>query len=156
MKRTIIINLAIVPNTCGTMMLGWDTPTLKACREYQIEGENVRFGLDSKPTDRAIEIWYGDEKEAWQNGGLPQEIIDLFPAEVGDWQNKCHQFDKYGNRLDILPSHLPARLFAGKREGDQVKLFESAEAIVYGELRQRQNRYARFGNFEDVYAAVTC
>jgi len=155
MKRNVTISIAIIPNNWDSMMLGW-TGSLAPSRRRSIDGLNQRFGLDAKYDEKAVEIWYGSEKEGWQDGNLPKELIDAFPAEINtENSNRFYRFDRHGNRLDILPKVLPARLFIGKKEGDVVKLFESETCIVYGELRQLQNRYRRFGNFEDVFAAVT-
>ena len=153
--KTIEMNIAIIPNKAHKAIdESCHTKKFEIFIRKHIDGYNRRFGLDIKDDDLMVELWYGSEKESYQNGGLPEEFNRLFPAE--DWyEDSEYMWDKYDNRLDILPSHLPARMFEGLKEGDKVLLFKSENCEVYGVLAQYKNRYRGFGSFESVFENVT-
>ena len=153
--KTIEMNIAIIPNRGYRINLKDEKHSLISdMYKKKIDGYNNRWGLDLHHGDVIAEIWYGSEEESYQNGGLPKEFDQLFPAE-GIVNERGYQFDKYGNRLDILPMFLPARMFEGLKEGDRVLLFKSSQCEVYGILAQLKNRYHGFGNFETVLEDCT-
>ena len=153
--KTIEMNIAIIPNKAHKAIdEKCHTKTYAQMIRKNLEGYNHRFGLDIKDDDLMVELWYGAEKESYQNGDLPEEFDTLFPAE-GVVEENGYLWDKYDNRLDILPSHLPSRMFEGLKEGDKVLLFKSENCEVYGVLAQHKNRYHEFGTFESVFENVT-
>lgn len=153
--KVIEMNVAVIPNRGYRINLSDEKYSfISDMEKKKVAGYNSRFGLDMKHNDIVVELWYGSEEESYQNGGLPEEFDTLFPAE-GVGNENHYQFDKYGNRIDILPGYLPARMFEGLKEGDRVLLFKSSQCEVYGILAQRKNRYHAFGNFETVLEDCT-
>lgn len=151
--KTIEMNVAIIPNKAYKAIdPEWMSDGIIEMRRREYTGWNKRFGIDLRDDDKAVEIWYGSEEDSFQNGDLPEEFDEFFPVEV-DQQDE--DFDIYGNRRDIAPYWLPARIFEGHKEGDTVEIFRSKNCVVMGRLAQQQNRYARFGTFEEVLEMVT-
>lgn len=156
-KLQVVLPIAIIPNNSHAYVSEHNTS--KAIKEMitrNVEGYNKRFGTRIDPFEICVELWYGTEEESFQNGGLPEVWDKLFPYDKTDViEEHGHIFDRYGNRTDILPYLMPARLFEGKKEGDRVILFDSNTVVVFGKLLQQENRYRQFGNFEDVFKFVT-
>lgn len=152
--KTIELNIAIIPNHSIIAVPTSYTTTYADMLRKNIAGHNSRFGLNIQDDDEVIGIWYGSENESYQNGGLPEEYNTLFPAE-GVEEEEGYEFDKYNNRIDVLPEYLPAKMFKEAKEGDKVLLFKSEHCEVYGVCNQLSNRYSRCGNFETVFSKVT-
>ena len=155
-KYQLAIDIAIIPNHADAYLHESQSDGLKDMICRHVEGYNKRFGTQIDPTEQCVQIWYGSEEDSYQNGGLPECWNKLFPYEEKETKReRGFVFDKYGNRSDILPHMLPAKLFVGKKEGDRVIIFDSNDVVVYGILNQKNNRYSGFGTFEEVFNKVT-
>ena len=155
-KLQLTLPIAIIPNHATSYIWSEQSEATREMFRRNVEGYNQRFGCNIDPTEQCVELWYGTEEESYQNGKLPDYWDKIFPYEQKKDQDPDRpNFDKYGNRADSLPRLMPARLFKGKKEGDRVILFDSNTVVVFGKLLQQENRYKRFGNFEDVFNFVT-
>lgn len=156
-KLQVVLPIAIIPNHSHAYVNeNIDSKAIKEMFARNVEGYNKRFGTRIDPFENCVELWYGTEEESFQNGGLPEVWNKLFPYDKTDViEERGYTFDRYGNRTDILPHLMPAKLFEGKKEGDRVILFDSNTVVVFGILRQRENRYGTYGTFEEVFNKVT-
>ena len=150
--QLIIIPVAIIPNAIINQA---------HCRAKSIAGYNARFGVNMTLETETVEVWYGSEKESYQNGGLPNNIIDALRGyDALSTTDEDYVFDSYGNRLDIMPGRLPVAMFDGLKEGDYTVLtkrgsLEHAPGVeIRLRLNQRNNRYSRFGEFHEVLAKL--
>ena len=99
-------------------------------------------GLDYQDDDLMVEFW-------------------ATSPQCENWH--CHEWNELGKEevMGRLPNHLPARLLAGVKEGDEIVLHfraNNAETPYSYELRltahQLGYRYERFGSFEETLAGL--
>ena len=101
-------------------------------------------------TGKPIEdtVIYGDpsgEDEYLHGCYCPEDIIS------DEWlKNHPESLSRFGD--PILPELIPIELFKGKKEGDVVEtaLIDS-DIVISMRLYQQGYRYARCGNFEDIF-----
>lgn len=113
-------------------------------------------GIEPQDEDKMVEVWItSPDVDNWQcNFAGFQRMIGLIKneAEEIEWEEKM---GREARLLGYFPQYIPARVFAGKKEGDEIT-FHCPEYNVDVVLtcRQRDYRYASFGNFEDVLRNV--
>ena len=145
LKKLVRGDVFIIPNICDR----FETFPSDS-REWIKEKHSHLTGIEPKDEDIMLQVWITSEECAnWNDhqGGF-QNVLGL--PTTTKWEDS-----REGRLLGYFPSYYPASIFAGKKEGDEVTLDcpEYGVQIVLT-CRQRNYRYSRFGNFEEVFRKV--
>ena len=142
-------DIFIIPNIAGKFE--------DFCSSDWVAERLVRLvGIKPQGDDKMVEVWItSPEIDNWQcNFAGFQRMIGLIKDEAEEelWEKEkgCE-----ARLLGYFPRYIPASVFAGKKEGDEIN-FHCPEYDVDIILTCRQSgyRYASFGNFEDVLRNV--
>ena len=113
-------------------------------------------GIEPQDEDKMVEVWItSPEIDNWQCdfAGF-QRMIGLIKDEVDEdlWENRM---GREARILGYFPQYIPASVFAGKKEGDEINFHCPEHNVdIILTCRQRNYRYSSFGNFEDVLKNV--
>ena len=120
--------------------------------EYSLEkADSVRkemkkfFGGDVKDDEELIQVWvYGSGSENWSCHGWPGQLHkEKRWSDLSDAEFEERQSDKF-------PTMIPAQYLKGVKEGETVKFAMEDGRKFALTANQLQNRYRRFGRFEEV------
>ena len=123
--------------------------------EWVKEKLNRLVGIEPKDDDKMVEVWITSPKvDNWQDNfaGFQREIgLIKDEAEENLWEEKRGE----ARLLGYFPRHIPASIFAGKKEGDEINLHcPEYNVDIVLTCQQRNYRYSSFGTFEDVLKNV--
>lgn len=124
--------------------------------EWIKEGMRRLVGIEPQDEEKMVEVWItSPEVDNWQcNFAGFQRAIGLIKDEAEEdlWEKEkgC-----VARLLGYFPQYIPASMFAGKKEGDEINFHCPEYGVdIILTCRQRNYRYASFGNFEDVLRNV--
>ena len=123
--------------------------------EWVKEKLNRLVGIEPQGNDKMVEVWITSPMvDNWQCefAGFQREIgLIKDEAEEDLWEKRGRE----ARVLGYFPQYIPASVFAGKKEGDEINIHcpEYSVDIVLS-CRQKDYRYSSFGNFEDVLKNV--
>ena len=131
--KKITGDVFIIPNINGTFNKCPDFAQESAQRRFSTLGLDIQF----EPDDTIVETWCcNEESDNWHCHGLK---INEETLPVG-----------------TFPSDFPARIFKGKKEGEEITLHSTVLNVDFVlKLNQLSYRYRRFGRFEEVLAHVS-
>lgn len=154
MTKEIIIDVAVIPNRVNSYCALREDSMNETAR-VSVQGWNERFNLDINEYEPCLEIWFGGEDDSFQNHGTPEEIIHAF-VDTNYNEEDGDEWDEFGIRYDLMPYKLPVRFFKGKKEGDVIDFGKPKNGVQLKlRLNQAENRYARYGTFEEVVERVS-
>jgi hypothetical protein len=124
--------------------------------DWMKEKSKRLIGIEPMDEDMMVNVWItSDTVDNWQDNfaGFQREIgLINDEAEEVLWEEKK---GREARLLGYFPKYIPARVFAGKKEGDEINFHcPEYDVDIILTCRQRNYRYASFGNFEDVYSYV--
>lgn len=148
-KSVVKGDVFIIPNVAETFE-NFNSP------EWVKEKMNRLIGIEPQDDEKMVEIWITSlGVDNWQcNFAGFQREIGLFnsEAEEVEWENRM---GREARVLGYFPQYIPASIFAGKKEGDEINFHCPEYGVdIILTCRQRDYRYASFGNFEDVLRNV--
>jgi hypothetical protein len=148
-KSVVKGDVFIIPNVAETFE-NFHSP------EWVKEKLSRLVGIEPQDENKMVEVWItSPEVDNWQCdfAGF-QRMIGLFDSEAEEveWENRM---GREARVLGYFPQYIPASMFAGKKEGDEITFHcPEYDIDVILTCRQRDYRYASFGNFEDVLRNV--
>ena len=148
-KTVVKGDVFIIPNT-AEIFSNFSSP------EWQAEKLSRLVGIKPQDDDRMVEVWItSPEVDNWQDNfaGFQKEI-GLFTDENQEVEWEMENGSE-SRLLGYFPKYFPAKVFAGKNEGDKVTFYcPEYDVNVVLTCKQQDYRYASFGNFEDVLRSV--
>lgn len=151
-KKSVVVkgDIFIIPNI-AEKFVDSSSP------EWVKEKMKRLVGIEPKDDDKMVEVWITSPKvDNWQDNfaGFQREIgLINDEAEEDLWEEKR---GREARLLGYFPRHIPASMFAGKKEGDEINFhcpeYDGVDIVLT--CRQRNYRYSSFGNFEDVLKNV--
>lgn len=144
-KKVIRGDVFIIPNVCDQFMCF--SPD---SQEWIKEKHSRLTGIEPKDEDKMLQVWITSKQCGnWNDylGGF-QEILGI--EITREWEKS-----REGRLLGYFPGYYPASIFAGKKEGDEVVLnCPEYDVQIVLTCRQKNYRYSKFGNFEEVFEKV--
>jgi hypothetical protein len=123
--------------------------------DWMRERSERLIGIEPKDEDKMLQVWITSEQcDNWQSNfaGCQKEIGLLKETDEIEWEDKK---GREARLLGYFPSYIPASVFAGKKEGDEINFHcPEYDVDIILTCRQKNYRYASFGNFEDVLRHV--